>query len=87
MSKEIKNISNRVERSYEGKCYAFWRGRIVYEHQKTRVRRFKNAKLGNILLSATPLANSPRFLMSALPPKADIRSAKTNVRFVPIADI
>ena len=25
--------------------------------------------------------------MSALPPKADIRSAKTDVRFVPIADI
>ena len=25
--------------------------------------------------------------MSALPPIADIRSAKTNVRFVPIADI
>ena len=25
--------------------------------------------------------------MSALPPKADIRSAKTNVRFVPIADM
>ena len=44
MSKEIKNISNRVERSYEGKCYAFWRGRIVYEHQKTRVRRFKTER-------------------------------------------
>jgi hypothetical protein len=44
MSKEIKNISNRVERSYEGKCYAFWRGRIVYEHQKTRVRRFETER-------------------------------------------
>ena len=44
MSKEIKNISNRVERSYEGKYYAFWPGRIVYEHQKTRVRRFKTER-------------------------------------------
>ena len=44
MSKEIKNQSNRVERSYEGKYYAFWRGRIVYENQKTRVRRFKTER-------------------------------------------
>ena len=88
MSKEIKNISNRVERSYEGKCYAFWRGRIVYEHQKTRVRRFKGTRSLGIscslrrpwqtrLGSWCPLYPQKRTfavqnVMSALPPIADI---------------
>ncbi|MGA7387727.1 MAG: hypothetical protein WBW99_07335 [Pseudolabrys sp.] len=44
MPEEIKNPNNKVERSYEGKYYAFWRGHIVYEHQKTRVRRFETER-------------------------------------------
>ena len=60
MPEEIKNPSNKVERSYEGKYYAFWRGHIVYEHQKLGSGVLKrNAPLRNILPSAMPEANSP----------------------------
>ena len=68
MPNEIKNPSNKVERSYEGKYYAFWRGHIVYEHQRLGSGGLKrNATLGNILPSVTPLANSPRSGCDLLP--------------------
>lgn len=41
MPEEIKNTRNRVECLYDGSYCAFWRGSIVYEHQKTGIRRFE----------------------------------------------
>jgi hypothetical protein len=35
---------------------------------------------------ATAKANTPQMVMAALPPKADRRGAKRNVRYGPIAD-
>jgi hypothetical protein len=39
MSDEIKNPSNRVDRSADGTYHAFWHGRVVY--QNGRVKHFK----------------------------------------------
>jgi hypothetical protein len=41
MPEEIKNTRNRVECLFDGSYCAFWRGSIVYEHQKTGIRRFE----------------------------------------------
>ena len=41
MPEQIKDMSNRVECLYDGSYCAFWRGSIVYEHQKTHIRRFE----------------------------------------------
>jgi hypothetical protein len=39
MTDEIKNPSNRVDRSANGTFLAFWRGRVVYENG--RVKHFE----------------------------------------------
>ena len=55
MPEEIKNRKQQVERSYEGKYYAFWRGHIVYEHQRIGSGVLKrNAPLGTIFPSRCP---------------------------------
>ena len=41
MPEQIENIGNRVDCLYDGSYCAFWRGSIVYEHQKTHIRRFE----------------------------------------------
>jgi hypothetical protein len=40
MTDEIKNPSNRVDSSANGKFHAFWRGRMVFENG--RVKRFES---------------------------------------------
>ncbi|MCX7306604.1 MAG: hypothetical protein NTZ72_01045 [Afipia sp.] len=40
MADETKDPKNRVDRSFDGKYFAYWRGRVVYEHKKGRVKRF-----------------------------------------------
>ena len=42
MPKEIRKPDSRVDRSYDGKYHAFWRGRIVYE--KGQVKRFETER-------------------------------------------
>ena len=39
MGDEIRNPSNRVDRSADGTFHAFWHGQMVY--QNGRVKRFK----------------------------------------------
>ena len=41
MADENKNPSNKVERSYDGKYHAFWRGRVVYDQTISRIKRFE----------------------------------------------
>jgi hypothetical protein len=41
MPEAIKNTTNRVDCLFDGSYCAFWRGGIVYEHQKTQIRRFE----------------------------------------------
>jgi hypothetical protein len=41
MTDEIKKIDNRVDRSYNGKFHAHWRGRVVYDLDKSRIKRFE----------------------------------------------
>jgi hypothetical protein len=36
MSDEIKNTSNRVDRSANGRFHVFWRGQLVYVNGKVR---------------------------------------------------
>jgi len=42
MTEEIKNPSNRVDRSANGRFHAFWRGQVVYDNG--RVREFETER-------------------------------------------
>ena len=42
MADEIKNPGNRVDASHNGKFYAFWHGRMVFENG--RVKRFETER-------------------------------------------
>src|SRR5450759_2982771 len=44
MTDEIKNPSNRVDPSHDGKFHAFWHERVVYANG--RVKRVRNRKRG-----------------------------------------
>ena len=39
---DIKNPSNRVDRSADGKFHAFWRGQVVY--QSGRIKEFETER-------------------------------------------
>jgi len=48
---DIKNPSNRVDRSADGKFHAFWRGQVVY--QSGGIKEFETERVpGNISLAA-----------------------------------
>ncbi len=36
------NPLNRVDLSFDGKYLTFWRGRVVYDPSKSRIKRFEN---------------------------------------------
>jgi hypothetical protein len=44
MTDEIKNSDNRVNLSYDGKFHAHWRGRVIYDFDKSRIKRFENER-------------------------------------------
>jgi hypothetical protein len=41
MPGEPRNPDNRVMLSYDGRYQAFWRGRVVYDQAKSRIKRFE----------------------------------------------
>ena len=62
--------------------------RIAFRQREDHVRRAKPCADARVSARCTRAAGRIEArLMSALPPKADITAAQTNVRFVPKADI
>ena len=41
MAGEPSSPDNRVVLSYDGTYHAFWRGRVVYDHTQSRIKRFE----------------------------------------------
>ena len=41
MATESGELDNRVELLSDGRCFALWRGRIVYDFVKMGIRRFR----------------------------------------------
>jgi hypothetical protein len=44
MTDEVKNPTNRVELDFDGKFVAFWRGQVVYESGRVKVKKFETER-------------------------------------------